>query len=85
MPLPDFRDLDVDNTIKVLGILSRLENVDIVVPGHLSPLTTQDYFPQYRAYLRTLRERVLAMMVAENSLDEILAAVTMQDFNHYGI
>ena len=29
--LPDFRDLDVDNAIDVLGILSRLENVDVVL------------------------------------------------------
>ena len=83
LPLPDFRDLDVDNTIEVLGILGRLENVDIVVPGHFSPLTTQSYFLQFRAYLQTLRERVLTHMVAGRSLEEILALVTMSDFDHY--
>ena len=83
LPLPDFRDLDVDNTIEVLGILSRMENVDIVVPGHLSPLSTQAYFPQYRAYLQALRERVLTHMVAGRSLDEVLDLVTMSDFGHY--
>jgi len=83
LPLPDFRDLDVDNTIEVLGILSRLEDVDTVVPGHFSPTTTQEYFVQYRAYLRALRERVLGHMVAERSLEEILTLVTMHDFDHY--
>ena len=83
LPLPDFRDLDVDNTIEVLGILGRLENVDIVVPGHFSPMTTQSYFLQFRAYLQTLRERVLTHMVAGRSLEEILALVTMSDFDHY--
>ena len=83
LPLPDFRDLDVDNTIEVLGILSRLENVDIVVPGHFSPATTQDYFLDFRAYLQALRERVLDHMVAERSLEEILSLVTMKDFDHY--
>jgi glyoxylase-like metal-dependent hydrolase (beta-lactamase superfamily II) len=83
LPLPDFRDLDVDNTIEVLGILSRLENVDTVVPGHFSPTTTQEYFVQFRAYLRALRQRVLDHMVAERSLEEILTLVTMQDFDHY--
>ena len=44
---------------QVLGILGRMENVDIVVPGHMSPVATQDYFFEYRDYIRTLRERVL--------------------------
>jgi glyoxylase-like metal-dependent hydrolase (beta-lactamase superfamily II) len=83
LPLPDFRDLNVDNTIKVLGTLARLENVAIVVPGHFSPVTTQDYFLQFRAYLQALRERVLTHMVAERSLEEILGLVTMRDFGHY--
>jgi glyoxylase-like metal-dependent hydrolase (beta-lactamase superfamily II) len=83
LPLPDFRDLDVDNTIKVLGILSQLENVDVVVPGHFSPTTTQDYFVKFRAYLRAMRERVLGYMVEERPLEEILSLVTMEDFDHY--
>ena len=32
--LPDFRDANVNNVIKVLGVLSKLDHVDIVVPGH---------------------------------------------------
>jgi len=83
LALPDFRDLDVDNTIEVLGILGRMENVDIVVPGHMSPVATQTYFFQYRDYLRALRERVLNHLVAERSLDEIIELVTMDDFDHY--
>ena len=34
LPNPDFRDMDVDNTIEVLGILARMDDVDIVMPGH---------------------------------------------------
>ena len=83
LALPDFRDLDVDNTIEALGRLAGLENVDIVVPGHLSPVTDQSYFLDYRNYLRTLRKRVLDHLVAERSLDEIIGLVTMSDFEHY--
>ena len=83
LALPDFRDLDVDNTIEVLGILGRMEDVGIVVPGHASPVATQDYFFQYRDYLRALRQRVLDHLVAERSLDEIADLVTMDDFAHY--
>ncbi len=80
--LPDFRDLDVDNTIDVLGILSRLENVDIVLPGH-GPAGTQETFSLYREYLRTLRDRVLDQLVAGKSVEETLQAVTMDDFSDY--
>ncbi|HEY5623117.1 MAG TPA: MBL fold metallo-hydrolase, partial [Gammaproteobacteria bacterium] len=83
LPLPDFRDLDVDSTIEVLGILSRMDDVELVVPGHLSPMTDQNYFSQYRDYLRSLRERVLTLMVEERSLDEILERVTMSDFPYF--
>ncbi len=83
LPNPDFRDMDVDSTIDVLGILARMDDVDIVVPGHNSPVATQAYFRRYREYLATLRERVLTPMVAGRSLEEILELVTMDEFADY--
>ena len=83
LPNPDFRDMDVDNTIEVLGILARMDDVDIVMPGHNSPVADQSYFRRYREYLSSLRERVLAHMVEERSLEEILGLVTMSDFQDY--
>ena len=83
LPNPDFRDMDVDSTIEVLGILARMDDVDIVVPGHNSPVSNQAYFRRYREYLASLRERVLTQMVAGRSLEEILGLVTMDDFWEY--
>jgi glyoxylase-like metal-dependent hydrolase (beta-lactamase superfamily II) len=83
LPNPDFRDMDVDSTIEVLGILARMDDVDIVVPGHNSPLSTQDYFARYREYMIALRERVLTHMVDDRSLVEILELVDMSDFSEY--
>ena len=51
LPNPDFRDMDVDSTIEVLGILARMDDVDIVMPGHNSPVADQSYFRRYRDYL----------------------------------
>ncbi len=83
LPNPDFRDMDVDNTIEVLGILARMDDVDIVMPGHNSPVSTQAYFRRYREYLSSLREQVLTHMVAGRSLEEILGLVTMSEFDDY--
>ncbi len=49
----------------------------------MSPIATQDYFFEYRDYIRTLRGRVLDHLVAERSLDEIIGLVTMDDFGHF--
>ncbi len=79
---PDFRDMDVNNTIDALGILSRLENVDVVLPGH-GQATTQETFSSYQEYLRTLRNRVLDQMIDGKSIKEVLETVTMDDFSDY--
>ena len=83
LPNPDFRDMDVDNTIEALGIMARMDDVDIVVPGHNSPVSNQAYLRRYREYLSSLREQVLAHMVAGRTLEEILGLVTMNDFAEY--
>ncbi len=80
--LPDFRDSDVHNLIKALGELSRLDDVEIVVPGHAG-LATQESFAYFRDYVQALRDRVLDEMVAGRSIEEILERVTMDDFSDY--
>ena len=81
--LPDYRDSNVNNMIDALWHLSKLDNVDIVVPGHAG-LADQQSFTFYREYLIALRERVLDEMVAGASIEEILERVTMEDFSDYG-
>lgn len=81
--LPDYRDSDVNNLIDTLDQLSRLDDVEIVVPGHAG-LADQQSFVYFHDFLETLRERVLDEMVAGRSIEEILARVTMDDFSDYG-
>jgi glyoxylase-like metal-dependent hydrolase (beta-lactamase superfamily II) len=83
LAMPELRDLDIDNSIRALGILGRMENVDIVVPGH-GGITDQQSFLYVRAYLVALKERVLEQMVAGKGIEEILEIVTMEDFSDYG-
>ncbi len=79
---PDFRDAHVENLIDTLGVLSKLDNVDIVVPGHMGP-TTQQSFINFRDYVMTLQERVLAELVEGATIEEILERVTMEDYSDY--
>ena len=43
LAMPELRDLNLDNSIRALGYLGRMEDVDIVVPGH-GGITTQQSF-----------------------------------------
>ena len=79
---PDFRDAHIENLIDTLGILAKLDDVDIVVPGHMGP-TTQENFLNFRDYVSTLRDRVLAQMIPGATIEEILERVTMEDYAHY--
>jgi glyoxylase-like metal-dependent hydrolase (beta-lactamase superfamily II) len=81
--LPDYRDSNVNNLIKALDALSRLDDVDVVVPGHAG-LADQQGFVYFRTFLETLRDRVLDEMVVCRSIEEILERVTMDDFSDYG-
>lgn len=83
LAMPELRDNDIANSIEALGILGRMENVDLVVPGH-GGVTDQRAFLYFRDYLAALRERVLEQMVAGKSIEEILETVTMEDFSDYG-
>lgn len=83
LAMPELRDLNLDNSIRALGLLGRMENVDIVVPGH-GGITTQQSFLYVRDFLAALKERVLEQMVAGKGIEEILETVTMDDFSDYG-
>ncbi|HET7608357.1 MAG TPA: MBL fold metallo-hydrolase, partial [Gammaproteobacteria bacterium] len=63
LAMPELRDLSLDNSIRALGYLGRMEDVDIVVPGH-GGVTTQQSFLYVRDFLVALKERVLEQMVA---------------------
>ena len=80
--MPDFRDAHVENLIETLGVLSKLDDVDIVVPGHMGP-TTQQAFIYFRDYVAALRERVLTELVQGATIEQILERVTMEDFSDY--
>ena len=83
LALPDFRDADIDNLIDTLGVLAKLDDVELVVPGHWGP-TNQESLLEYRDYVVALRDRVLDEMKAGASIEQILERVTMDDFNDYG-
>jgi glyoxylase-like metal-dependent hydrolase (beta-lactamase superfamily II) len=80
--LPDYRDSNVDGLIDALYELSKLDNVDIVVPGH-GALADQSAFGYYRTFLVALRDRVLDALVAGRSIEYIMDTVTMDDFSDY--
>jgi glyoxylase-like metal-dependent hydrolase (beta-lactamase superfamily II) len=79
---PDFRDSHVENLIETLGVLSKLDDVDIVVPGHRGP-TTQQAFSYFRDYVVALQDRVLDELIQGATIEEILERVTMDDFSDY--
>jgi glyoxylase-like metal-dependent hydrolase (beta-lactamase superfamily II) len=78
--VPDFRDLEVHNTLKALRTLAHMPDVTIVLDGHNQSATTQEAFLIFREYLAAIRDRVLERMVAGKTLTEIRKEVTMADF-----
>jgi len=83
LAMPDFRDADIDNLIETLGVLAKLDDVEIVIPGHWGA-TNQESFLEYRDYVIALRDRVLEEMIAGATIEQILERVTMDDFSDYG-
>ena len=83
LALPDFRDADIDNLIETLGVLGKLDDVKIVIPGHWGA-TNQESLLEYRDYVVALRDRVLEEMMAGATIEQILERVTMDDFSDYG-
>jgi glyoxylase-like metal-dependent hydrolase (beta-lactamase superfamily II) len=80
---PDYRDMDVNSMLQVLGMYERWPDVEVVLPGH-GPVTDQENFKFQRRYVSALRDTVLDHMVAGRSLQEIRDIVTMKEFSDYG-
>ena len=79
---PDYRDMDVHSTLRILKLLGNIGDVEIVLPGHGSVTDQQNFRDQHR-YLQALRDEVLKHMVAGRSLAEIRSLVTMAEFSDY--
>jgi glyoxylase-like metal-dependent hydrolase (beta-lactamase superfamily II) len=78
---PDLRDMDVHGMLRGLRTLSRLDSVDIVLPGHGTTLLKQDNFMRTHDFLQTLHDRVLDEMIAGRPLPEIRRRVRMDEFS----
>ena len=81
---PDLRDMDVHGMLRGLRTLSRLDNVDVVLPGHGPTLLDQDNFMRTHDFLETLHDRVLDEMIAGRPLPEIRQRVRMDEFRDLG-
>lgn len=80
---PDLRDFDVHGGLAAYRELSKLRDVEIVVPGH-GGLLTQDVFMRMHDFLQALHDRVLDQMIAGRPLPEIRQLVGMDDFSDLG-
>jgi glyoxylase-like metal-dependent hydrolase (beta-lactamase superfamily II) len=83
LALPDFRDAHIDNLIETLGVLAKLDDVEIVIPGHWGA-TNQESFLHYRDYVQALKDRVLEEMIAGATFEQVVERVTMDEFSDYG-
>jgi glyoxylase-like metal-dependent hydrolase (beta-lactamase superfamily II) len=81
---PDLRDFDVDAGIAGYERLAKLDDVDVVLPGHGPELLTQANFTRMAEFLSTLRERVLEEMIAGTPLPTIRKRVRMDEFGDLG-
>ena len=81
---PDLRDMDVHGMLRGLKTLSRLADVDVVLPGHGPTLLGQDNFMRTHDFLQTLHDRVLDEMIAGRPLPAIRERVRMDEFRDLG-
>ncbi|MCH8337166.1 MAG: hypothetical protein IIC61_14920, partial [Proteobacteria bacterium] len=79
---PDYRDMDVHSTLKILKILGNMEDVDIVLPGH-GAITDQQNFRDQRRFIQALHDEVLAYSVEGRKLSEIRDLIQMKEFSDY--
>ena len=79
---PDYRDMDVNGMLHVLGMYESWPDIDIVLPGH-GPINDRSGFSDQRRYIRALRDTILDYMVAGYTLQQIRDEVTMEEFSHY--
>lgn len=79
---PDYRDMDVHSTLRILKRLSNMGDIETVLPGH-GPVSDQQNFRDQYDYLQALRDEVLEHIVAGRSLAEIRDQVTLEEFSDY--
>ena len=79
---PDYRDMDVHSTLKVMKQLALLEDVEIVLPGH-GDISDQQNFRDGYNYIKALRDEVLALMVDGKTLPEMREIIKMEEFSDY--
>jgi hypothetical protein len=79
---PDYRDMDVHSTLRILERLSYMGDIETVLPGH-GPVSDQQNFRDQYDYLQSLRDEVLNHIVAGRSLAEIRDLVTLAEFSDY--
>ena len=80
---PDFRDMDVNNELRVMKILAHLPDVDIVLPGH-GPIVTQDVFMESYRYMASMKVNVLELMAEGRPLQEIKVRVAATFTDEFG-
>ena len=79
--------IDADNGGDLTGVIrfckAVLEEIDpqtVVIPGH-GPITSREKLEAYVAMLETLRGRILELVKAGKTLEEVIAAKPTQDFD----
>ena len=80
---PDFRDMDVNNQLRVFKTLAHLPDVDIVLPGH-GPIVTQDVFMESHRYVSSMKMDVLELMAEGRPLQEIKVRVATKFRDEFG-
>lgn len=80
--LPDFRDMDVDNTLKVWNYYYRMYDIDVIVNGHGDPSPKADILNNIR-FVTVLRQAVLDAQVRGESLDEMFTTITLPEFKDW--
>lgn len=82
LPYRDFSHTDIQGLINQIKTVEAL-NFDILTPGHSMNGSKQDA-TDTRIYIEKLRANVKKEMAAGKSLDQIKAAVTMEDYKKWG-
>ncbi len=79
--------IDADNGGDLTGVinfckavLATIDAKTVVIPGH-GPITNQEKLSAYVAMLETLRGRILEMVKAGKTLEEVVAAKPTHDFD----
>lgn len=78
--IPDFRDMDVDNMLKVWNYVYRMYDIDVIVNGHGGTSPKSDILNNIR-FVSTLRQAVLDEMVKGTSLDVMLKTMKLPEFD----